>query len=72
MKYAGTILIISGIIFVLIGGFMYFGGGISWFGRLPGDIRIVRPGYSLYFPITTCIIMSIIASLIFYLIKTFR
>ena len=72
MKYTGIILIISGAIFVLIGIFLYFGVNLSWLGKLHGDIRIIRPGYSFYFPITTCIVLSILVSLILYIIKIYR
>ncbi|HHO75430.1 MAG TPA: DUF2905 domain-containing protein [Deltaproteobacteria bacterium] len=72
MKYAGTIFIITGAIFVLIGIILYLGLNLSWPGKLPGDIRIIRPGYSLYFPVTTCIVASILVYLIRYLLKIFR
>ncbi len=72
MKHLGTILIISGIVFVLIGMALYLGANLSWLGKLPGDIRIIRPGYRLYFPVTTCIILSMLISLILYLMKMFR
>ena len=72
MKSAGIILIIVGAVVVLIGSALYFGVNLSWFGKLPGDIRIIRPGYSFYFPITTCIVLSVLISLMFYLIKIFR
>ncbi|HVN71506.1 MAG TPA: DUF2905 domain-containing protein [Desulfomonilia bacterium] len=48
------------------------GGGFSWIGRLPGDIKITRPGFSLYLPITTSILISVIISLVLYLIRYFR
>jgi hypothetical protein len=50
--------------------------GIAWplvsrigFGRLPGDIVIERGGTSFYFPIVTCIVISIVLSLIFWLVN---
>ncbi len=50
--------------------------GIAWpwlsklpFGRLPGDIRIERPGGSFYFPITTCIVVSVVISLLMFLLR---
>lgn len=72
MKYAGSILIIFGAVMVALGAALYFGANLSWFGKLPGDVRIIRPGYNLYVPITTCIIVSIIISSILYLFKMFR
>ena len=72
MKSAGLFLIITGAGIVLVGSALYLGVNLSWFGKLPGDIRIVKPGYSLYVPIATCIIMSAAISLIVYLFKIFR
>lgn len=50
--------------------------GLAWpwlsrlpFGRLPGDIRIVREGFSFYFPLTTSIIVSIVVSLLLWLFR---
>jgi hypothetical protein len=72
MKSAGLFLIILGAGVVLIGSALFFGFNLSWLGKLPGDIRIIRVGYSFYFPITTCIVLSVVISLILYLIKIFR
>jgi hypothetical protein len=65
----GKALIIGGIVLVVLGGLVLLSGRISWLGRLPGDIYIKRDHFSFYFPITTCIIISIILTLIFRLLK---
>ncbi|HNR50473.1 MAG TPA: DUF2905 domain-containing protein [Deltaproteobacteria bacterium] len=72
MKDMGAILIFFGAVLLLVGALFYFGAGISWLGKLPGDIRIERPGFSIYIPITTGILISIVISLILYLIRMFR
>ncbi len=72
MKNAGLILILIGTVCAGIGIFLYAGGNLSWVGKLPGDIRIVRPGYRIYFPITTSILISVVLSVIFYLIRMLR
>ncbi len=72
MRQLGTPLIFVGIILILLGIFFSFGGSLSWLGRLPGDIKITRPGFNFYFPITTSIFLSIIVSLVLYLIRHFR
>lgn len=46
-------------------------GWLSWFGRLPGDIRIERDNVRFYFPIVTMIVISVALSLIFYFIGKF-
>jgi hypothetical protein len=72
MRQLGTPLIIVGIIVILLGIFFSMGGSLSWLERLPGDIRITRPGFNFYFPITTSIFLSIMVSLVLYLIRHFR
>jgi hypothetical protein len=57
----GVIFIISGIIFLLV-------GKLPYIGKLPGDIIIHRKNFSFYFPVTTCILVSIILSFIFWLL----
>ena len=65
MHELGKMLMIFGITIVLIGFALWTGFGAGWLGRLPGDIRIERENSAFYFPIVTCIIISIILSLIF-------
>ena len=65
----GKMLILMGIILVLVGIIMTVGNKIPWIGRLPGDIIIKRENYSLYFPLTSCVIISIILTLLFYLFR---
>ncbi len=61
-----------GVVLVIVGLILWFGGDkLSWFGRLPGDIRVERPGFSLYFPITTMIIVSVVLTLVLSLIGRF-
>ncbi len=65
-------LIITGLVLVLIGLISYFfGDKLGWVGRLPGDIRIERPGLKVYVPITTMILASLLLSLIMYLIRRY-
>ncbi len=61
----GKMLIIFGIILIIIGIFLNFAGKIPFIGKLPGDIYIKKDNFSFYFPVTTCIIISIILSIIF-------
>ena len=69
MRELGKLLIVfSGVIFVL-GLALWSGFGASWLGRLPGDIRIERGHSTFYFPIVTCIIISVVLSLIFSLFR---
>lgn len=68
----GKGLIIVGLILIIVGGLLVYGGPLSCLGRLPGDIRIERLGLKFYFPLTTCILISIVLSLILFVISRFR
>ncbi|HEX2769476.1 MAG TPA: DUF2905 domain-containing protein [Geobacteraceae bacterium] len=69
MAGLGKSLIILGIIIAAIGIIINFTGKIPWLGRLPGDIYIKRDNFTFYFPLATSILISIIISLIFWIIK---
>ncbi len=64
----GKLLMIFGAIMLIVGALIWLGGKIPGIGRLPGDIFIKRGNFSFYFPIVTCIIISIILSFIFNLL----
>ena len=62
---AGVLLILAGIVWWL------FGDKLSWMGRLPGDIRVENESGGFYFPLVTCILISVVLTLIFWLIRKF-
>ena len=64
MRELGKFVVIIGIIMTLVGLVMWSGFAQKWLGRLPGDIRIEREHSAFYFPIVTCIILSIVLSLL--------
>jgi hypothetical protein len=68
----GKLLVIVGILLVVVGGLIIFGARIPLIGKLPGDIHIRKKNFNLYFPITTCIIISIVLTLLFYFIRKIR
>ena len=45
------------------------GGRVPWLGRLPGDIFIQRGNFSFYFPLTACLLISALLSLLFFLLR---
>jgi Protein of unknown function (DUF2905) len=65
----GKFLVIIGVAIVVLGVLLWSGIGAGWLGRLPGDIRIERGHSAFYFPIVTCIIISIVLSVIFSLFR---
>jgi hypothetical protein len=64
MRELGKFVAIIGIAVTLVGLLMWGGYMPKWLGRLPGDIRIERDHSAFYFPIVTCIILSILFSLL--------
>ena len=66
----GLTLIVVGLALVAIGALAWI-GALSWFGRLPGDIRVERPGTRLYVPVTSMVIVSAVLSLILALVRRF-
>jgi uncharacterized protein HemY len=65
----GRSLIYIGIVLVILGLLFFLGGKIPWLGHLPGDIYIQRGRFTFYFPVTTCLLISIIMTLIFYFFR---
>ncbi|MBN1255649.1 MAG: DUF2905 domain-containing protein [Deltaproteobacteria bacterium] len=65
----GKILSILGIVLLVFGLILILAEKIPWIGRLPGDIVIKRDKFTLYFPIMTCIIISLLLTLLFYVFK---
>ncbi len=63
------LIILMGALLVIVGIILYFFKGIPFLGKLPGDIHIEKKNFSFHFPITTCILLSVILSIILYLIS---
>ena len=62
-------LIYLGLLLVVIGLILSLAGKLPWLGHLPGDISIERERFSFYFPLATCIIISVILSLVLYFFR---
>jgi hypothetical protein len=66
------ILILIGVVITLAGIiFYFFGDKLNFLGKLPGDIRMEKENFNFYFPITTCILISILATGIIKLVQWF-
>ncbi|MCQ6558219.1 DUF2905 domain-containing protein [Paenibacillus mendelii] len=61
---AGVVLIIVALIWMFLGRFMNL-------GRLPGDVAVEKGNFKVYFPIVTCIVISVVLSLIMYVVRLF-
>ena len=66
----GTILITIGVGLILVG-LLIWSGSLSWFGRLPGDIRIERETVRVYLPIMSMLIVSVVLCLVLYVVRRF-
>jgi hypothetical protein len=64
-------LIVAGLVLVALGVLVHFGPSIP-LGRLPGDIRIERPGTRIYIPVTSCILVSLLVSAALWLFSRLR
>lgn len=70
MQQLGKYLLLIGILLVIAGIILYFfGNKFTWLGKLPGDIRVEKEHFRFYFPITTMIILSLLISIILYIIR---
>ena len=67
---AGPLLVILGVALVLVG-LLVWSGAFSWFGRLPGDVRIERDSVRVYFPVASMLLVSVGLSLLLYLVRRF-
>jgi hypothetical protein len=64
----GKILIAFGLLIALAGVVLVLVGRVPWIGRLPGDIHIQRGNFTFYFPLATSLLLSVVLTLIFYLV----
>jgi uncharacterized protein YybS (DUF2232 family) len=64
MNDLGRFLVIVGLILAAVGALLWSGLGKGWLGRLPGDIHYTRGNFNFYFPLVTCMLLSLRATLI--------
>jgi Protein of unknown function (DUF2905) len=69
MSDLGRVLIIVGVILVIVGAVFLLVPKLPWLGKLPGDITYKRGNFSFYLPLGTCILISLILTLIMYLFR---
>jgi uncharacterized membrane protein YidH (DUF202 family) len=67
---AGPLIVVAGLVIVLIGILVWL-GGLNWFGRLPGDIRIERDTVRVYIPLVSMLVVSVALTLLLNLIRRF-
>jgi hypothetical protein len=73
LRELGKLLLVAGVVLVGIGALLVFGAKLPFrLGRLPGDIAYQGRHGSFYFPIVTCIVVSVALTLIFWVVNFFR
>ena len=68
LKTLGNILIIGGALAIVLGIILKLSGKFKWLGKLPGDIIIHKGNITFYFPLVTCLLISLILSLFIFLV----
>jgi Protein of unknown function (DUF2905) len=69
MPELGKLLIVLGLLIATVGVLFTLGGKIPWLGRLPGDIHVERPGFSFSFPVASCLVVSVVVSLLLWFLR---
>ena len=67
-RHVGLSLVAAGLLIVVVG-ILVWAGGLSWFGRLPGDIRIDRGNVRVYFPVVSMLLISVVASVLLTILQ---
>lgn len=69
MEWLGKTLVLFGLVLTGVGILIWSGLGKGWLGRLPGDINVERAGFGFHFPIVTCLLLSILISVILAVLR---
>jgi hypothetical protein len=72
MENIGRLLVVAGLGLAILGAVLWFAGGkgwLSWLGRLPGDIRVEGERGGFYFPVVTCLLVSLVLSGLLALVR---
>jgi hypothetical protein len=72
MEQLGKSILVIGALLVVVGAVIWLlGNKLTWFGNLPGDIKVEREGFKFYAPFLSMLIVSIVLSLIIWLVRKF-
>ena len=69
MNELGKVLVLVGVMILVIGLILWSGIGKGWFGRLPGDFHLSRGNFTLYFPLATSLLLSLVFTLLLWLFR---
>lgn len=65
----GGVILVVGLLLALLSKLPGLGDGLGWLGKLPGDIYIKRDNFTFYFPLATSVLISVVVSVLFYLLS---
>lgn len=68
LQQIGRLLVFAGLVCAAVGALIFFAGKIPGLGRLPGDIIVQRKNFTFYFPLATSILISLVLTLLFWLL----
>lgn len=66
----GLLVVVGGVVVIVVG-LLIYSGALSWFGRLPGDIRYESGSVRVYLPIVSMLLVSVVLTLLFNLLRRF-
>ena len=69
MNHAGKLIFFAGLAIAAVGALIWTLGGRGWFGKLPGDISISKGNFQFYFPVVTCLVISLVLTLLLWLFR---
>jgi hypothetical protein len=69
MNDLGKLLFITGLVLAVVGLLLWTGVGKGWIGQLPGDINYTKGNFSFYFPLVTCIVLSLLLTFLLWLFR---
>ena len=72
MEETGKLLLVLAVILAVVGLALLFGGKIPFLGKLPGDLFFKKGNFSFYFPLATSILLSVVLTLLLWLVQWFR
>lgn len=72
LNYLAKFLVIAGFALIGLGIILLFSDKIPFLGKLPGDIVVKKRNFTFYFPIATSILISIVLSIVFYMLGHFK
>jgi hypothetical protein len=70
MQHPAWNLVLTGLLIAVIGVIWLVSPSIPWLGKLPGDIAIERENFRFYFPLTTCILLSVVMTVILWILRS--